>query len=146
MKIETILVATDFSEDAEQALQEALALAKAFGARIHLVHTYHLPAHPVGPAPYTVPQEVFDAVRERAQKQLEAVEARVAAEGVKVASELHVDPASLAIVDAAHAQKADLICMGTRGLTGLKHVLLGSVAERTLRHAPCAVLTTHAPD
>ena len=49
--------------------------------------------------------------------------------------------AASAIVDMAEELEADLIIMGTRGHTGLKHVLLGSVAERTLRHAPCSVLT-----
>jgi nucleotide-binding universal stress UspA family protein len=50
-------------------------------------------------------------------------------------------PAASAIVGQAEELRVDLIVMGTRGHTGLKHVLLGSVAERTLRHAPCSVLT-----
>ena len=56
-------------------------------------------------------------------------------------SHLSEVPAASAIVDLAEELGADLIIMGTRGHTGLKHVLLGSVAERTLRHAPCSVLT-----
>ena len=55
-------------------------------------------------------------------------------------------PAASAIVEVAGEAKADLIVMGTRGHTGLKHVLLGSVAERTLRLAPCAVLTVKKPE
>ena len=55
-------------------------------------------------------------------------------------------PASEAVVKLAEDQGADLIVMGTRGLTGIKHVLLGSVAERTLRHATCPVLTVKDAD
>ena len=62
-------------------------------------------------------------------------------------SHLSEVPAASAIVDMAEELEADLIIMGTRGHTGLKHVLLGSVAERTLRHAPCSVLTVKvSPD
>jgi nucleotide-binding universal stress UspA family protein len=60
---------------------------------------------------------------------------------VRVTAHLREANPSDAILDVAREIDADLIVMGTRGLTGLKHVLLGSVAERTLRLAPCSVLT-----
>ena len=59
----------------------------------------------------------------------------------RVTSELMEGPPSECIVKCAEHENADLIVMGTRGLTGLKHVFLGSVAERTLRHATCPVMT-----
>jgi nucleotide-binding universal stress UspA family protein len=69
---------------------------------------------------------------------------KVASDGVTATSQLSEFPAASAVLDLAERLGADLIVMGTRGRTGLKHVLLGSVAERTLRHAPCSVLTVKA--
>lgn len=67
-------------------------------------------------------------------------------EGAGLACETHVlhGPAADAIAEAARTFQVDLVVMGTRGLTGLKHVLLGSVAERTVRTVPCPVLTVRA--
>jgi nucleotide-binding universal stress UspA family protein len=64
---------------------------------------------------------------------------------VSADSHLGTAPAAAAIADLAEEVGADLIVMGTQGLTGLEHVLLGGVAERTVRHAPCSVLTVKAP-
>jgi universal stress protein E len=68
----------------------------------------------------------------------------VATEGIAATPHLSEGPAAPAIVGLAERLGADLIVMGTRGHTGLRHVLLGSVAERTLRHAPCSVMTVKA--
>ncbi len=62
-------------------------------------------------------------------------------EGIQCESHLIAQTPSAAIVEAAEQIGADLIVMGTRGLSGLKHILLGSVAERTVRVAPCPVMT-----
>jgi nucleotide-binding universal stress UspA family protein len=80
-------------------------------------------------------------VREAAAQKLERILERMKAEGIECA--LHLCPGHPvgAILDTAEEVDADLIVMGTRGLSGLKHVLLGSVAERTIRTAPCPVLT-----
>ena len=142
MQIHTILVPTDFSPCAAQALRRAIALAKHGGGEVHLLHAYELPI-PLGfgePA-IALPQEFFDQVRERAQQHLDELAAQVSAEGVKVHTYLTCDAPARAILETAQSLKADLIVMGTRGLTGVKHMLLGSVAERTVRLAPCAVLT-----
>ena len=70
----------------------------------------------------------------------------VSNEGIKSESILSADSPSLAISLAAEKIKADLIVMGTRGLSGLKHAVLGSVAERVVRLAPCPVLTVKHPE
>ena len=68
------------------------------------------------------------------------------AEGLEVTTEVSPELPAEAIVAAALERDADLIVMGTRGHTGLKHALLGSVAERTIRTAPCSVLTVKGGD
>ena len=141
MKIETILVPTDFSPHAEHALDYAVGLAKTFGARLHLLHAYSLPAPATFPDSFAIPQSVWDKLREHGTEQLERARERVAADGVECDVEAVGDPPFPAVVDAAERIGADLIVMGTRGLSGLQQVVLGSVAERTVRMAPCPVLT-----
>jgi nucleotide-binding universal stress UspA family protein len=92
-------------------------------------------------APYEVaiPEGIIEGARREAQRQLEGAAKSVT--GVPVTTELASTPAHAALVDAAARLPAELIVTGSRGLTGLKHALLGSVAERTVRYAPCSVLT-----
>ena len=142
----TILVPVDFSNDSAKAMRYAVELARRFGARIHLLHSY--PVHIGGIAPYgmVVPEGFEQDCRDAAAKHLARWADKVTAEGAPV--EVTVTPlfACEAIVKIAREIEADLIVMGTRGNTGLKHVLLGSVAERTLRLAPCSVLTVKGDD
>jgi nucleotide-binding universal stress UspA family protein len=139
-----ILVPVDFSEHSSRALDTAIELAKQFQGKLHLVHSY--PITPVMLAPYEVslPVDLERSVRQAADKQLGEWAARVRQAGVPVETSSTAEPASDAIVGCAKKIGADLIVMGTQGLTGLKHLLLGSVAERTLRLAPCPVLTLKA--
>jgi nucleotide-binding universal stress UspA family protein len=145
VRIAKILVPTDFSADASAALEHAIDLAKLFGARIHLLHAYYIVPQAATPWSYSFPAGLIDQVREDAQRRVEELRDKVKARGVEASCEISGEPPSLAIIASAERQKVDLIAMGTRGLTGVKHVLLGSVAERTLRHAPCPVLTVKAP-
>lgn len=137
----TILVPVDFSDDSAEALDRAIELAKQFDSKIHLMHSY--PIHVGGIAPYgmVVPESFERDFRQAAAKHLDQWAEKVQASGVAADSSLTPNVASQAIVDEAEKINADLIVMGTRGLTGLKHVVLGSVAERTIRLAPCPVLT-----
>jgi nucleotide-binding universal stress UspA family protein len=141
-----ILVPTDFSEQARPALDLAIELAREHGASIHVLHAYELPTSVTMAYGIAVPQSVWDGVQEAAAKELAKVVERVKSAGVPVTSQLVTAPAADSIADAATAQRSDVIVMATRGLTGVKHVLLGSVAERTLRIAPCPVLTVHGAD
>ena len=141
--IHRILVPVDFSEHSERALDEAVGLAKRFGAELHLLHCYQI--YPVGAVgfPYDValPGSYERAVRESATACLSGWREKAAAQGVRVEQHLSVDFPSHGIVDLAEKLPADLIVIGSRGLSGVKHVLLGSVAERTIRIATCPVLT-----
>jgi len=139
--IEKIIVAVDFSEHADQALEVAVEFAKQFGAELHLVHALDVRIPVMTPYEVVIPTAFIEQARGAVASKLEVLVQKVATEGVTATSHVSEVPAASAIVDLAEKLGADLIVMGTRGHTGLKHVLLGSVAERTLRHAPCSVLT-----
>jgi nucleotide-binding universal stress UspA family protein len=139
--VRVILVAMDFSPHSSAALDRAVEFAEVFGARIHLLHSYAVPVRGVMPYDFAIPDGVWDGIRRAAEAKLEECRERVASAGVEVTSEVSAALPSEAILAAANEIDADLIVMGTRGYTGLKHVLLGSVAERTIRLAPCSVLT-----
>jgi nucleotide-binding universal stress UspA family protein len=144
MNVRQILVPTDFSTHSARALETAIALAKTFRAKIHLLHAYHMPAFVGVPDEVVIPPAFWATVRDAAARKLEKSAESVAAAGVNVETHLAERVAAEAIVEAAAELGIDLVVMGTRGLTGLKHVVLGSVAERTLRLAPCPVLAVKA--
>jgi nucleotide-binding universal stress UspA family protein len=139
----SIVVGTDGSETAGEAVRQATDLAKAVGARIHLVSAFE----PVGNQRLReertqVPEDMQWMVNER-----EDVEAtlRKAAESIQesgVEIETYArqgDPAD-AILDVAEEQSSDLIIVGNKGMTGAKRFLLGSVPNKVSHHAPCSVL------
>jgi nucleotide-binding universal stress UspA family protein len=146
VSIKKILVPVDFSESSATAVEHAIEFAKAFDAEIDLIHSCH--ANPAVITPYgsVFPGNLFDSLRAAASEQLEKVRDQVRAAGIEATTHLSDNVPSCAIVDAAQELSSDLIVMGTRGLTGLKHVVLGSVAERTVRHAGCPVMTVNHPD
>lgn len=141
--IRTILVPTDFSPHATRALDYAVGLAKALGAKIDVFHAYEAPLVELTPYHLALPLKVLDGLREGARARLEDLQEKIAAEGVEAVAHLREGTRAEAIAAGARELGADLIVMGTRGNTGLKHVVLGSVAERTLRLAHCPVLTLH---
>lgn len=141
MQVRKILVPTDFSVHSAKAIDAAATLAKAFGAKVHVLHAYHLPMLVGMPDEVVIPPDFWTTVRDAAARKLEKAAQQLKGQGVEVETHLVEFVPSDAIVQTARDLGVDLIVMGTRGLTGLKHVLLGSVAERTLRLAPCAVLT-----
>jgi len=143
MHFETILVPLDFSPSADHALDIAIELAGPLGVRrIHLLHVHHPPPMPT-PLPGSGPSyvEVEGRLLEEAALALATRAERVKAASLEV--EVSVESGAPAEVVCAEAEKrgADLIVMGSRGRSSLAHVLLGSVAERTVARAPCPVLT-----
>jgi len=142
MRIRKILVPTDFSDCAAKALDYALAFALQFDAGIVLLHMVEPPIYPENyyvpsPAPEDLSQTALKAAQERLNDLCrERIGRRVAVE-----STVRLGRAYFEITDSARALNADLIILATHGYTGLKHVLLGSTAERVVRHAPCPVLT-----
>lgn len=145
MNISSILVPTDFSPGADAALDWACELAQKMGASLELVHVYD-PAPFVGPWGYGVAPAMMEDIRKAAQAKLEDVLASVRERGLSVDGRVVSGTPAYAIVEVADQLGVDLIAIGTRGLTGLKHVAVGSVAERTVRHANCPVTTVKADD
>jgi universal stress protein A len=148
MKVNTILVPTDFSADAGKALSTAIELAQLFEARIVVLHAYHVEIPIVSPMAggYSIPPNFYNDLRSHAVAEVEKLAAEAAEAGVESTGIAILEPTSVGIVAQAESLPADLIVIGTRGLTGLKHVVLGSVAERVVRMAPCPVLTVKADD
>ncbi|MCG8590094.1 MAG: universal stress protein [Proteobacteria bacterium] len=145
-QIRKVLIATDFSEHAERAVETGVELAKQLGAVVHVVHAFHLPVPLIAPYEVAIPDPYLDEARQSARERLQATEEKIRAAGLETHSHLTEVPAASGIVQVAEDVGADLVVMGTRGNTGIKHVLLGSVAERTLRLAPCSVLTVKMPE
>ncbi|HET8761130.1 MAG TPA: universal stress protein [Nitrospiria bacterium] len=148
--IKRILLATDFSDCSRAAIDYALAFAERLGAEVHLVHVFERPVYfEVGVSHrLQLGRDVDEWIRDLkadATKQLDALAAEVRGRkpGTQVSMRegLPVDE----ILLAAKALPADVIVLGTHGRTGLPHVLLGSVAERVVRGAPCPVLTVRLP-
>lgn len=140
IEIAKILVPTDFSVYAESAFDYALEFAKRFGAHVELLHAYDLRGW-VDLYEVTFSERIERKIRRTATRKLAPWIARAAAAGVASDEHLALGPPSTVIIERAQAIAADLIVMGTRGLGGAKRVLLGSVADRTIRHASCPVVT-----
>jgi len=145
MTVYHVLVPIDFSPYAEQALAYAITIAQKLQARVTLLHVIQPPlvaGADMGawPSP-TFLQELETAItRDMAGYLARVTAARLAGEIVIV----HGVPFQ-EILDTAKARQVDLIIMGTHGRTGLSHILLGSVAERVVRLAPCPVLIARQP-
>ncbi|MCR9095812.1 MAG: universal stress protein [bacterium] len=148
LEVATILVATDFSTPAAHATDMAIDYARKLDSKIVLVHAYDLPIPLPGPTlsgTYTLPEGLIEEVAKSARDAVEAAAKEVAATGVVCEGIAIGVPAAMGIVNEAVERHADLIVMGTRGLTGIKHFALGSVAEKVVRTAPCPVLTVPSP-
>lgn len=149
MKIENILVATDFSPSAARAVATATDYARHFQAQLIILHAYRVDipvASPLTGGGYVLPDGFFEQLAKEARLRVEKVASEAKAAGVSAIGLATDGHPATAIVEEAKARKADLIVMGTRGLTGLKHLALGSVADRVVRTAPCPVLTVAHDD
>jgi universal stress protein A len=135
MEIRHILAPTDFSASAHQAVIAAFELARTFGAKLSLLHVIEVPVYAIEVA---LPLENLerDARRELARL-LPAADAA----HVEVTRLVNMGVPYQKIMETATAEQVDLIVMATHGRTGLSHLVLGSVAERVVRLAPCPVLT-----
>lgn len=143
---QNILVPVDFSAHSAAAIETAVNLSKRSDGLVTLVHVYDPIAYslPEGYVLFT-PSE-FDRLVSAFQAQLEAARKTAVDLGaLRVDTRLLQGFPAEEIKDFAGRIKADLIVMGTHGRGALKHLLLGSVAERVVRTAPCPVLTLKAP-
>ena len=143
IKMEQILVATDFSSCAQAALRQAVYLAKKLKGRITLLHVFDSPfPYPAHPSLRAYPQVLqwIQDFKQDEKKKLEAIVEKVRQEGIDVTPVFKEGSPSSDVVLAAQELKADLIVLGTQGRSGLPHFLMGSVAEAVSRSAPCPVL------
>lgn len=144
MEIKTILVATDFSDDAKSATDFAADLARSLGSRLRLLHAYHidLPAiYASYSGDFVIPNDILEPARQAAETSLGNLIKNLAGNDLDVQGRTVMEHPVQAILDEAERLPADLIVLGTRGLTGIKHVLLGSTAERIVRLATRPVIT-----
>jgi nucleotide-binding universal stress UspA family protein len=139
--IRSILVPHDFSETAERALAFTLDLAAPLGARINVMFAYDVLAYGFPEAPSMAMDT--NQVERAARTALEGVASRARRPGVAVECVVRRGPAWSEINAAAKETSADLIVIGTHGRRGVARALIGSVAEKVVRTAPCPVLTVH---
>ena len=139
----SIVVGTDGSDTATQAVRQAVDLAKSVGATIELVSAYEpVPAQRLSEERRQAPEDLQWAIspREDVDATLEAAAKIVSDAGVTInIYPRQGDPAD-AILDVAEEREADLIVVGNKGMTGAKRFLLGSVPNKVSHHAPCSVL------
>ncbi len=140
-RFRTLLVPTDVSATADRALEVVRILVRSAGpAEVILAHANFMPRELEALA-LRGPQRVFDELDRYALEQLDKRLAELEAAGVSARQVHENGRPDEVIVSLARREHADLIVIGTHGRSGLSHVLLGSVAERVLRQAPCPVMT-----
>lgn len=143
--IKRILVPLDFSANSTRALDYAVGMAVKFDAAIHLVHVCEVPSMITASMDaYAIAYTDWSQrLGEEANAQLLREAARV--KDVPVTTEVLFGSAALSIIDAAGTNQADLVVMGTHGHGAMMHMVMGNVAERVVRGAPCPVLTVREP-
>lgn len=148
LEIKRILVPTDFSPQAQEALHYACSLAEKFQAEMHILHVVQDLIPLVGEPGAIIPPtgDYFREIRAGAERALQSLPTPDCDKVRNVVRILRDGPPFLEIIRYAKEAGTDLIVMGTHGRSGLAHVLLGSVTEKIIRKAPCAVLTVRPRD
>ena len=148
--LKRILHASDFSPASRSAFAMARVLAKKLGARLILFHAYEgipplvmgTPMMPMaGSAPGAFVDKLWATAKTAGERGLERLAERARRDGLRVSTRLETGAPASAIVRAARKERAAMVVLGTHGRTGLPRLLLGSVAERVIRTAPCPVVT-----
>jgi nucleotide-binding universal stress UspA family protein len=146
LPIRRILFPTDFSEHADHAWPYALHFAQEFGADVHLLHVVSPPPHMT--EAYTVnfdPEKFTETLTSDANTSLDRLVQAAQDRNLTFHREVRVGVDFHEIIDYARTHQIDLVVMATHGRTGLAHALVGSVAEKVVRKAPCPVLTVKHP-
>ena len=128
-----IVVGTDGSQTAREAVRQATRLAATVGARIELVSAYE-------PAPDSLPEGWSISPRGEVEAMLCETAEEITAAGVEVTAYARQGDPAAALLDVAEERHADLIVVGNKGMTGADRFLLGSVPNKVTHHAPCSVL------
>jgi nucleotide-binding universal stress UspA family protein len=140
LPVKTILIPTDFSEQSAAAFHLASALARDYNAELVIAHISPIPVPAVADGMVI---ELPTGWREEAEARLKIVKPTDLT--IRYSHKFAVGDEMNEIVELAGELKADLIVMGTHGRSGLSRLLMGSVAEYVMRHAPCPVLTVRHP-
>jgi nucleotide-binding universal stress UspA family protein len=138
-----ILVATDFGEASDLAVDTAVQLAKKFDASVTLTHTYEIPTYTYPGAPLIPVVDISESIAKAAQAGLDAAVASARAKLPGATGILRNGIPWRETLEVAKQDKYDLLVVGTHGRRGLSHALLGSVAEKIVRMSPIPVLTVH---
>ena len=148
--LDTILVPVDFSEHSIRAVDYAIRLARVFHSRVVLVHVYHFPVELLTDwsayGTLAGSAEILEGLRKDREEQMASLVREKSPSGVPLEARVLEGTPFSELCKSARAERANLIVMGTRGLTGLKHVLIGSTAEKVVRKAPCPVLVLKPHD
>ena len=141
MDIHRILVPFDFSEYSEKAFTWALAMAEKWRSRLLLLHVVPTPSYPpMLMGTYFNVAEFEASLRADAEARAQEFVGKTQSRTIQIDTRVVTGEPFGDICRIAEQEQVDLIIMGSHGRTGLGHVLLGSVAERVVRHAPCPVL------
>ena len=144
IRLNKVLVPTDFSEFSKPAMDYGCAVAARFGAQLHLLHVVPDPAMLV-PEAHAFSVEAMQAqtaaLIEDAKDRLSKLPADGWEDGQPVVREVRTGVVFMETIDYVRTHDIDLLVIGTHGRSGLMHVLMGSVAEKIVRKAPCPVLT-----
>lgn len=146
IQLKRILVPIDFSEHAPPVIEWAGMLAEEHSSELVLLHAYHLPVEFQQVEGAYLPQDFWQSVKSEAEENLEAHAEALRKRGLTVTVVVREGYPATVIEDEAAEQDIDLVVIGTHGLSGLKHLLLGSIAERVVQKAPCPVLTIKLRD
>lgn len=143
IRIQRILFPTDFSEASKPAQEYACAIADQFGAELHVLHVLADPMlmMPEPALPVGLPDNYLIEQKTGAEKALESLLPASWTPGKRVHRATRMGNTYIEIVRYAKEHKIDLLILGTHGRSALMHMLLGSVAEKVVRTAPCPVLT-----
>ena len=146
--LKNILVATDFSEPSKAALNYGRELAQNFGAGLHVLHIVgRVPMVIYGAEAYSASiPELQQEIEDSGRAQLAAFLSEDTRPIPTTTQVITSDAPAMAIVDYARRLRIDLIITGTHGRGALAHLMMGSVAERVVRTAPCPVLTVRHPE
>ena len=142
MPFNRILIATDGSDDANAAAAKALELAKALDAEVTALSVVEVPAVFGGRGMMVAAANSIPFLEELSKKAVEQVRAEGEKMGITVKTLIRAGTPGNEIIKASEGY--DLVVMGTLGLSGFPHFLIGNVAEKVMRHAPCAVLLFRA--
>ena len=147
IELKRILVPTDFSEPSAAAVKYAKEFAEAFGASLHVLHVLEDPLvfAPMSEG-YATPPNFYEELEKNARDRLAAVVSAAELPTPQTRVTLTKGSPFVEIVRYAKSEDIDLIVMGTHGRGPMAHMLMGSVAEKVVRKAPCPVLTVRHPE